>query len=76
MYVISYIVETILYGAKELTIGLCIVAGIFVFFAVLIVPPMASFQSYVDGNMVSGTVWFIVALFVYGAGFRMSNHGG
>jgi len=75
MNILIYIVVTISYGAKQLAIGALSLAGIFTFFALLIVPPMASFHAFVDNELVYGSLWLAVTLFVYGAGFKMSNHG-
>ena len=67
-----FIVESILYGAKELLVGIWTVTAIFIVFVVLIVPPMHSFDLFIEGETLSGSLWFIITLFIYGVGFKIS----
>ena len=67
-----YIVETIFYGAKELTIGLALMAALFAFMAVLIIPPMYSFDLFVQDEPLYGSLWLIITLYVYGVGLKKS----
>ena len=65
-----FIIEAILYGAKELTIGLGVIAALFLFFVVLIFPPMYSFDLFVEGELLYGSLWLLISLFIYGIGFK------
>ena len=76
MNMLIYTLTTIFHGAKFIFIGLVILVGVFAFFTALIVPPMAAFHSFVDNNLWYGSMWLIITLFVYGIGFKSSNHSG